>query len=257
MDIDSTNAEILIEQEKAIQEFNSYNVCEGVSFMDNCDNFDIQIIGGKVLIVNPEKQTLTNSDICKLKNVKGLNYEQALVTKRESRSDINHNKKSNLRLYTAKEIIDKHHDRWLDTYETDRSGLHEVVCEKNLIVDNLTLDDCTNENMDITVYEHNLNLNSQNHEITKFYNSTDEKGSYKSLNRDLKLFVVDHNVGLNEMVLSTSTLSISGIKKTLINITSDIFRCESPSVIFTETTNFMIGTLDVCGILNRANTQLP
>lgn len=128
MEYDSTNEELLKSTEAAAKEFDSMMVCEGVSVVDNSNQFVVEFKGGRITIIGPDKQTLTKEELCKLKNMMGFNYEQSIVSKRESMSDITHDKRRDEPLFTASEIVRNHTDLWMDEYENTKSGLHEIIC---------------------------------------------------------------------------------------------------------------------------------
>lgn len=128
MAYDSSNEEVLKAAESSSKEFDEAMVCEGVSVVDNSNQFVVEFKGGRMLIVGPHKQTLTKNELCKLKDMKGLNYEQSIVSKRESMADITQDKRREDPLFTVSEIVAKHTDVWMDEYENEKSGFHELIC---------------------------------------------------------------------------------------------------------------------------------
>ena len=237
---DLNNEELLKEADAAQKEYDEAMVCEGVSVVDNSNQFMVEMNGGRICIIGPNKQKLTKTELCKLKDMMGFNYEQAIVTKREYRTDITHDKKNNKPLYTLNEIVQKHNDVWMDEYETDRSGLHEVICDKKLLIDNHEFNLTTDEPLEITIYEYNLDITERTyHDILKFYNDSEtSEGKRVDKHMELEIHKINYNPRMDKTILSTSGTTVVTLNLNPDNIVSN----GTSTIIFSGTMNVNFGS---------------
>lgn len=173
---DKTDAELSAETDAFEAIFPNYPMCEGVYYSER--KIQVEQVKGRIIKIDPDFDRITEEDLCKARELEGLYYHQSRVRKVEQISQINHCKYDNVpdSLYKLTEIINKHNPVWIETYETTRKGLNEVLAENSLHVCNYYLENIQIDEID---YEKNIVI-SLDDEIGKFY---ELNGTYKGLQR--------------------------------------------------------------------------
>lgn len=177
MSEDLTNDEYTKMMDDAEKEYNTYLMCEGVSYWDNRKQFSVEHVGGRILLVCPDKHEIDKNTLCKLLEMKGMNYVQAHVTKRENFSTIEDEK--NTPLFTLREIIDKHTPIWLDMYENDRKGSRISIGNKIFTNYNRGYDKIND--LDV-IFDEDLSTSSNEH--TAFFDDNSSEGKGKRIVKD-------------------------------------------------------------------------
>ena len=164
---DKTDGELYAETDAFEAIFPNYPMCEGVLYSER--RIEVRQIKGRITNIDPDFERISQDYLCKAQLLEGLEYKQSRVRKEEQISHINHCKYKNVpdELYELEEIIDKHNPVWIETYETTRKGLNEVLAENSLHVCNYFLENIQIDDID---YEKNIIITlNTNEEISKFY----------------------------------------------------------------------------------------
>lgn len=165
---DKTDEQMYAETDAFEAIFPNYPMCEGVYYSER--RIQVEQIKGRIIKIDPDFDRISQEDLCKARELEGLYYHQSRVRKEEQISHINHCKYEDVpdKLYKLEEIINKHNPVWIETYETTRKGLNEVLAENSLHVCNYFLENIQIDNID---YEKNI-IVSLDDEIGKFYELT-------------------------------------------------------------------------------------
>ena len=164
---DKTDEQLTAETDAFEGTFPDYILCDRSFYFET--DVALYQMKGRIVNIDPEYEKVDQDTLCKIPELVGLDYVQSRVSKQEQVSTISHSRyiDPDDTLFTIKEIIDIHNPLWIETYEKERKGLHEVLCERNLNCYRYYLENIQKEDID---FNKNINLGlSNNDEIIEFY----------------------------------------------------------------------------------------